>query len=406
MNRELALLTLQKDQEKKKRRNELAKKMRERRGEELKEKNKEYARIHREKKKRELDEAMSIIKKEEKAKEPKEPKELHIKKDMVILEKDRGELLSKLERTGIKGVSEKTATDYINKISVIHRIISKDELNKDILRKILEGKGNKDDENKIRDNMRYMDNVGDLIKVIEEKYENIQSRKAYISSYMTLISYLPNIKRENYEKIRLVFEVINNEIYGIRGENVKGEKEEMIDSFDEEDIMRRANNLGIDDKIIYAFYTLQPPRRCDDVYNLIVMKEGGEIDKSKNYIIIGEGGDAKELIYNNYKTSKIYGMQKIRINNENLIEIIGEYIKKNDIKDGEKLYRRYSTAKTFGDAIRRIMTNIYGRRLTLNSIRHSYISWEQREQRSVNYLTNLAMMMGHSLSEQQLYRRI
>ena len=55
MDKEQALIALQKAVEKKKRKNELAKKMRERRGEELKEKNKEYARIHREKKKRELE---------------------------------------------------------------------------------------------------------------------------------------------------------------------------------------------------------------------------------------------------------------------------------------------------------------------------------------------------------------
>ena len=40
MNKELALITLQKELEKKKRRNENAKKMRDRRGDELKEKNK------------------------------------------------------------------------------------------------------------------------------------------------------------------------------------------------------------------------------------------------------------------------------------------------------------------------------------------------------------------------------
>lgn len=49
MDKDLALITLQKEVEKRKRRNELAKKMRDRRGDELKEKNKEYARIHREK---------------------------------------------------------------------------------------------------------------------------------------------------------------------------------------------------------------------------------------------------------------------------------------------------------------------------------------------------------------------
>ena len=45
-------------------------------------------------------------------------------------------------------------------------------------------------------------------------------------------------------------------------------------------------------------------------------------------------------------------------------------------------------------------------RITLNTIRHSYITWEMREVRNVRYLENLALLMGHSVKEQQLYRRI
>jgi hypothetical protein len=422
MDKELALLTLQKEIEKKKRKNENAKKMRDRRGEELREKNREYSRIHREKKKKLIEEAINIIKIEEKPSEPREPREprvhprepLPIKKDIVKIEKDRGEFISKVERTGIKGVSEKTATDYINKISVIHKIVSENELDKNLLKIILMGNGTKEDEKNLKLSMDYLDKIENLIKTIEERYHNLQSRKAHLSSYMTLISYLPNIKKEQYDIIRQRFEETNNEIYGIRGENERADKEEMIDTFEEEDIEKRANNLNLVDKIIYAFYTLQPPRRCEDVFMLTIIKDSkisddrpnDHLDNDKNYIVVNEDNSPIEVIYNKYKTNKIYGRQRITISNPKLKSIIREYIYKNDIKEGERLYKKFSSAKTFGDAIKRVFSKVYEKKITLNNIRHSYITWEVRELRSVNYLTNLAMMMGHSMEEQQLYRRI
>jgi len=400
MDKEQALIALQKAVEKKKRKNELAKKMRERRGEELKEKNKEYARIHREKKKRELEEAMSIIKKDV------SPKELPIKKDIIRLEKDKGELISRVERTGIKGVKENTAINYINKISVMHKIISKTELDKDTLKRMLMGKEEKDDEKNLLNNMGYLNNAEEIIRKIEEKYVNMQSRKAYISSYLTLISYMQTIKRENYEKLREKFEEVNNEIYGIRGENEIGENEQMIDSFDEEDILRRMKGLKTEEELIYLYYTLQPPRRSEDVFLLTIKKGSDNIEDDKNYIIIEEENKMVEIIYNRYKTDKVYGRQRINVHNGKISEKLREYIYKNDIREGERIFKRYSSAQSFGVAVSRIFSKIYGKKITLNNIRHSYITWEMREMRSVNYLSNLAMLMGHSKDEQDLYKRI
>jgi len=400
MDKEIAIITLQKEVEKRKRRNELAKKMRERRGEELKEKNKEYARIHREKKKRELEEAMSVIKKEVL------PKVLPVKKDLIRIEKDKGELISRVDRTGIKGVTEKTAINYMNKISVIHKIISKNELDKETLKRILLGNEETGDENKILNNMDYMNNIDELIRLIEDKYDNLQSRKAYISSYLTLISYLPKTKKEVYEKIREKFEEINNAIYGIRGENERADNEEMIDSFEEEDILKNMKKLKMEEEIIYIFYTLQPPRRSEDVYLITIKKDSENLDNNTNYIIVDSNNNPIELIYNKYKTNKIYGKQIITMTNNILKNKIREYIYINNLKEGDKFFRKFSSPHSFGVAIRRIFSKIYDKKITLNNIRHSYITWEMRVMRSVNYLSNLAMMMGHSVEEQQLYKRV
>ena len=400
MDKEIAIIALQKAVEKRKRRNELAKKMRERRGEELKEKNKEYVRIHREKKKRELEEAMSVIKKDVL------PKELPIKKDLIRIEKDKGELISRVDRTGVKGVTEKTAINYMNKISVIHKIISKNELDKETLKRILLGNEEIGDEKKILNNMEYMNNIDELIRIIEDKYDNLQSRKAYISSYLTLISYLPKTKKEGYEKIREKFEEINNAIYGIRGENERADNEEMIDSFEEEDILKNMEGLKMEEEIIYIFYTLQPPRRSEDVYLITIKNNSENLDNNTNYIIVDSNNNPEELIYNKYKTNKIYGRQIITLTNKILKNKIREYIYINNLKEGDKLFRKFSSPQSFGVAIKRIFSKIYDKKITLNNIRHSYITWEMREMRSVNYLSNLAMMMGHSAEEQQLYKRV
>tara|TARA_B110001450_G_C17621501_1_gene481420 strand:+ start:160 stop:1392 length:1233 start_codon:yes stop_codon:yes gene_type:complete len=398
------------------RKNEVARAMRARRGEELREKQREYVRKNREKVKKEAEEYIQQIAKEEIKKEVKKEVKKQVKKTEtkkqeqpeIKLEKDKGEMKSRAERLGEKGVSEKTAKDYISKISVIHKVFSKDDLDKELLQKILLGNGTDKDEDKLLENMKYIKDVDTLIETITKKYENIQSRKGYIAPFLTLTSYLKCLNKINYEKIRIEFEKVNNEIYGIRKENEKPKTENLIDDFDEETILELSKKLGSEDKVIYQFYTLQAPRRNDDVVRIEIIKEGYDkekLDKKKNYIVIDENNIPNELIYNYYKTKKVYGKQTITITNENLQKTIQRDILRHQKKEGDKLFK-YSRADTFGKAIARVFTKVYNMKITLNTIRHSYITWEMREVRNVRYLENLAMLMGHSPKEQQLYRRI
>ena len=398
------------------RKNELAREMRVRRGEVLREKQREYVRRNREKVKREAEEYIQQIAKEEIKKEVKKEVKKQVKKTEtkkqeqpeIKLEKDRGEMKSRAERLGEKGVSEKTTKDYISKISLIHKVFSNDDLDKELLQKILLGNGTDKDEDKLLENMKYIKDVDTLIETITKKYENIQSRKGYIAPFLTLTSYLKCLNKINYEKIRIEFEKVYNEIYGIRKENERPKTENLIDDFDEETILELSKKLGSEDKVIYQFYTLQAPRRNEDVSRIEIINEGYDkekLDKKKNYIVIDENNIPKELIYNYYKTKKDYGKQTITITNENLKKTIQKDILRHQKKEGDKLFK-YSRADTFGKAIARVFTKVYNMKITLNTIRHSYITWEMREVRNVRYLENLALLMGHSVKEQQLYRRI
>lgn len=388
------------------RKNELARQMRIKRGEELREKQREYVRRNREKVKREAEEYIEQKARDEVKTEVKKTEIRKQEQPEIKIEKDKGELKSRAERLGEKGVSEKTAKDYISKISVIHKELSQDELDKELLRKILLGDGTEEDEERILENMKYMKEVENLIKTIKKKYENIQSCKGYMAPFLTLTSYLKSLNKMNYEKIRIEFEKVYSEIIEIRKENERPKTENLIDDFREETILELSKKLGSDDKMIYQFYTLQPPRRNEDVSRIEIIKEGYEkLDKNKNYIVIDENNIAKEIIYNYYKTKKDYGTQTIRIKNENLKKTIQKDILRHQKKEGDKLFK-YGRADTFGNAITRVFTKVYNMRITLNTIRHSYITWEMREVRNVRYLENLALLMGHSVKEQQLYRRI
>jgi len=124
-----------------------------------------------------------------------------------------------------------------------------------------------------------------------------------------------------------------------------------------------------------------------------------------------------KLIYLSYKTNKTYGKQSIPIENETLKQEIKYNIIKYNKKEGDRLFhsttidkktgeRKLIRADSFGRTIAKVFTKVYDKHTTLNTIRHSYITWEMREVRNVRYLENLAMLMGHSPKEQQLYRRI
>ena len=75
-------------------------------------------------------------------------------------------MISKAEKTGIRGVSEKTATDYINKISIIHNILSNNDLDKELLNRILTGKEYEGDDRELINNMEYIKDIDKIIKTI------------------------------------------------------------------------------------------------------------------------------------------------------------------------------------------------------------------------------------------------
>lgn len=343
-----------------------------------------------------------------KPKEKKEAKEVFI----VNNSKDR-KLVSNVDKTGVKYVADTSRKNYISSLNVIHKLFKEEKLDKElleILEKVFTGKATKGEEDKLIERMDYVKDVDKLAKEIFKKYENLNSRKFHLNSVLTLTTYIDCLKVVNYEKIRKIYDKIVKDVYDIREKNEIKENTK-IEDFGEEAIIEILNSKmmrseGAEGRLIYGMYSLMPPRRRSDVYDLFIKDNEDNLEDKKNYIVIN--GDEIKLFYNDAKSKKSLGKQEITITNEVLKNLIREHIKISKRKEGDRLWSQ-QTANGFGRRVKTIFTKIYGKQegkdITINTIRHNYITYYLDVIKpNVADAKLVANMMGHSKQEQDLYK--
>lgn len=342
---------------------------------------------------------------------PKDKKEA---KDVFIVNnsKDR-KLVSNVEKKGVKYVADTSRKNYISSLNVIHKLFKKDKLEKEELErleKVFTGKATKEDEDKIIEKMDYLKDIDKLTKEIFKKYENLNSRKFHLNSVLTLTTYIDCLKVVNYEKIRTNYDKLVKEVYDIREKNERKDNTK-IEDFGEEAIIEILNSKmmrseGAEGRLIYGLYSLMPPRRRSDVYDLFIKDNEEKLEDKKNYIVIK--GDEMKLFYNEAKSKNSLGKQEIKITNEVLKSLIREHIKISKRKEGDRLWSQ-QTANGFGSRVKAVFTKIYGKQdgkdITINTIRHNYITYYLDVKKpNVAEAKLVANMMGHSKHEQDLYK--
>jgi hypothetical protein len=232
-----------------------------------------------------------------------------------------------------------------------------------------------------------------IVNFIEKSYNTQSSRKSQLVSILAVLFGVPKYEELHGHYLKLT-QVKSDLIERERGENKLNSKEqkniiawEIISNS-----YKKADNLK--DKALMAVYTLLPPRRAD--YS--IMKLGEDSDNNFNYLSNGK------FIFNNYKTSKTYGKQVIRIPNK-LSKILTAYIETYNIKKGDYLFgtREKKLYKNFSPIVSRTFRKYTGKSLNINLLRHLFITDYLKKKRTVNQKKNIAMIMAHSLEEQQKY---
>jgi integrase len=155
---------------------------------------------------------------------------------------------------------------------------------------------------------------------------------------------------------------------------------------------------------VLSLYTMFDPRRNQDYQFMYVVKSPKQAtDQDKNYYVV----DAKQFIFNKYKTAKTHGQQVFDVPAP-LVAALSLYLTRHP------LLRKKVTAKTPAipllchldgspltavNAITRILNRIFGRRVGSTMLRHIYLSAKF----DVEEMNETADRMGHTGSVQRTY---
>ena len=154
--------------------------------------------------------------------------------------------------------------------------------------------------------------------------------------------------------------------------------------------------------VVLSLYVLLPPRRNDYKDMYIVKNYSDSLPKSENYYLL----DSNELLFNNYKTSKKYGVQQIKAPID-LIDVIKKYIKFHPLIKGKRLAKTSNIPLLVDydgnhlnkvNSITKILNNIFDKNIGASMLRHSYLTSKYADVKEEQQQD--AELMGHSINEQ------
>lgn len=142
--------------------------------------------------------------------------------------------------------------------------------------------------------------------------------------------------------------------------------------------------------LVLSLYYLTPPRRRRDYYMMHITNDENNLSQSLNYYV---RCDKPCFYFNQYKTQTTYKTQKIYIKKE-LANIINAYIDEFNISG--------SLLNCSGDRIYSIFKSIFKKNVSVNILRHSYISEMESKGVLINNKNRVAIsgLMAHSIKTQ------
>lgn len=316
--------------------------------------------------------------------------------------------------TRAEPLAQTTIDNYLSKANVLQKFFVDKKLTLELrneLKKLLNDNPNLN-EKLILDEMPYIsNNIEPTIEKLRNHYKNDNSFKGYMLTLTVIASHLKSLNKNVHQTLSKTSIFINKAIQDKRKKNAidEGDEEKIIDLSHDVIVDKLKKLSNIQDKLIFALYTLFPARRLD--YRIMkVTNDTKPKDDAYNYLILGK---QKKFVFNNYKTRKAYGQQIFDVDDNVLNGIIDTYIKDANIKPGEfliPLQRNHMEAihsSIFSTKVSDVFKKAYGIPIAVRYLRMSHAShfYKQNPNWTVHQMEALADKMAHSPSEQILYKK-
>jgi len=262
--------------------------------------------------------------------------------------------------------------------------------------------------------LNFLKKTTKVIKAIEAMTDvSLNTRKAY---YIAIVATVMSLKKgftrvlEIYRKKQLEYNNAQSKIYD---EQVlsPGEKEKFLpwqDIIAIREKMKGDTDMGtmnkaFQDLVIISLYTYLPPARLD--YGALKIVSELPEKLSGNYYVNSE---SPEIVLTNYKTAKKYGTHHIKITGELRI-LLDKYIsllRKNAIYLLENVNDDPMTDGTLSKNISRVFKKYSGKNISVNILRHSYVTHHMAGQKSAKEMNESATGMMHSTAIDIIYRKL
>jgi hypothetical protein len=302
--------------------------------------------------------------------------------------------------------------DYISKANTINIIFKNRKLPQPVqaeLKKLFNDNSNLNLD-LILSEMDYLnDDIKPTIDKLREHYPNDNTFKSYTNILSVISSHFKELNHI-YQPLTKVGKLVNKKVQEKREGNEVDEGDEgKIISIKPEDIYTNLEKLkSIEDRMIYALYTLFPARRLDYKNMKLTTETNVDMLNDINYLILS---NPKQFVFNDYKTDKTYGKQVFEVP-EDLDKVFNQYITAKKLKIGDFLFSLLRNKKepiaesNFSAKVKGVFEKVYGVPITIRFVRMSWATDLYASNPTQTKVKEITFKMAHSPAESALYKKI
>ena len=265
-------------------------------------------------------------------------------------------------------------------------------------------------------------NFAGLNNYINENWEKDSSKIAYQSAVLGVAKHSAIFREMISGELDLI-KSSNMKLYESREKQPKQIKTVMEHEnwIDLKDLLKmreseKYKNMPLQDQILFDFYTVIPPARLD-YHNLKIVKnefvdsdglpEGVAADQNYLKMFKKSGRWKAKVVLKEFKTAESHGTIEFELPKKITDRIL-------ELKDHVYLFEKsgikhkpFKSPETFANYLRGVFETVTDKkRMSVDMLRHIYITNFRKGEKSIAKKQELARVMGNSVAVQEEYRRI